>query len=456
MNNKPLKINDDKFRRCPTVYDFMVELYMLLKTNKVHSFRKAYSEFKMSDDFDCISDDVEYDVQLLNSVGQDEFYYWVESWVNHKNEHFNFELMYCFQTLREIDKNYQMIFSNRGWYELQGPLNQSSNQTVYLYNVKGDCFQKKYLENNKIRYGRQTVPYTSSEMMTFKNFMFVDRNSLSGYTPKVNFYNPNFKNSSSIKIAYAPTDKSKWFDDSHDEITGEINIKYHSNKENDFFEKYKCLIQTADENGADIIIFPELALFPGLIEKLCAYLKYCNFDYLRMIFIGSCNNNDMNESYILSSSGTLLCSYNKKHTYDEYDVEVNKYLCENIDHDDNIALLDVKGLGRISYYICRDFIFGEMTTICQTMQSDFIFVSAYSRDMITMANQAQAICSTTSSIIIICNACAAIDDKGTLTYLAKPKVDKPKQLITDVKSNNRSSFCRNNCDKCLVFYTIEF
>lgn len=451
-----MNIDDEKLKKCLTIYDVMAELYLYLNTNMVHDFKKQYGEFLKSRDFKLIYNSINSEIQILKCVGKDEFKYWIALWINVKNKNKKNELMYCYQTLKELDNNYELFSKNNGWKGFQGPLNISSNKLIFLYNMNINYYQKSYFEKNKIRDGRQTIPYSASKNLIFKNFLFVERNCLSGFIPKIKRYESNFQNNDVIKIAFAPIDRSEWFNLSIDKIANEISINYDYNKYDLFLEKFKNLIHLAEHQKADIIIFPELSLFPNQKNIICNYLKQCNFSYLKIIFAGSCWNNNYNKSYIISSKGSVLCSNTKKEIYNEYNKNFEIMVNEAINYDNNIELLDIKGLGRISYLICKDFIANEITSICNILKTNFIFVSSYTHDMKSFKNQSDSVCKTTGNIVSICNSCSVAGNNGLITCCSVPIVNIPKQLSSNFKSDTRDTICCDNCESCLKIYEIKF
>lgn len=444
-----LKAND--------IFDFISIIFYYLSQEKITHLFRRYGESMMSKKYEKEFMQIEELFSILflyNEIDKEHFCDFLNEWISLYKSIKNDHDIFCLETLYSFDKNYanySLVLKTS--LQEQGPLNKAFNDKVLFYNIPPDSYLNDYLKMNNIRKGRQTVPYDPSNLDSkFQNFHIVNVNSLNSLKPKVIKYTKsiNIEDTSLIGIIASKIDdnfKVKLLDDK----CKLFNIEYTNEKFESHMKYIFDIITRMDEHGFKIIIFPELFLFPQSLDKLKKFLCSNQLNNIQLIFTGSEWENNKNSAYILSSSGTVLSKHSKKASYEHYCKENGITYSENIEKENDIEFLDILGIGRISYLICRDFLTDYLRNLCTgIMESNIMCISAYTNKTNLMIKSSEDIAKLKGAASILCNSCSAIiDNENLLGYMIIPKVEN-KQLTYSKKIFSKDDMDCNNCQKCFL------
>lgn len=334
----------------------------------------------------------------------------------------------------------------------QGPLNNVFKDKVLFYNVLPSGCLSEYLQNNNIRKGRRTIVNNPSDLDSkFYNFHIVKTSTLSDFEPRIKKYNKIINVEDYSLIGIVPTKIHENIEIKFDTKSELFDIEY---KNQNFERHLKYVIDTLvtmDNHGFKIVIFPELFLFPDSLEYLRKFLCPNKFNNIELILTGSEWNKNKNSSYILSSSGTILNRHNKKIPYDHYCKEKGITYSENIEIDNTIEFLDIPGIGRIAYLICRDFLTTTLQNLCfNIMESNLLCVSAYTSKTDLMLDSSRTSARLYGVASILCNSCSALNDKENLLGYVVVPIVKNKTLSFDELLLSRIESQCTNCNRCFI------
>lgn len=366
----------------------------------------------------------------------------------------------CYETLAIFDTMYldyvQKNFSTKIKF-IQGPLNSKFKDKVFFYNKPPKRYNEELFLKNKIRHGRQTFSFNSDSLSEdYKNFEIIKCNSINDYTLNVIAYNEEF-DGKSLKIGINPLNVKNYVNIDFEKSDYTVRIKYINDMKQNALKKIKQCLYDMEEKGANIVVFPELALYPDFLNALKKFLINYDFKNLKLIFTGSQYIDEENIAYILSSKGTLLGTHYKQIAYDIY--HENENYSEILKLSKTIDFLDIKGLGRIGYKICKDVLSEEINIIYDSiMHSNIDFLSSYSEKTKMMLKGAKSSTEKFGKNIIMCNACSAIDKKNDieenlLGFITFPDI-KFKNIECGVYKHSKNKFCNNKCETCNFIFEI--
>ena len=275
------------------------------------------------------------------------------------------------------------------------------------------------MSQNNIRRGRQTVEFKPNDLnKKFNSFEIIKDSDLHGYKPKVKQYNISNKFGDNLSFALASMDNKSWCFAKQNHITRQFTVQYTEDMIALHNNKIMSTLTQADSKKADIIVFPELSLNIFTEQLVREYLLNNFFPNLKLCFLGSKWDNNINESLLMSSNGTILMRQLKKTPFSYYDKKEQETYTENIDtQNKDIYFIDINGLGRLAYLICADFNDEDLVAVCSVLHADFIFVSAYTNDTKLMNDTAEELAKRRAMVTVLSNTCAAIPkDKLEKTY----------------------------------------
>lgn len=439
------------------LYAFILGLYRFLDSVNIADLYKAYhcylkeKEKKGADKNELrkLGELVDY-LSFSHTIG---FLPWKLSWLEMATSTEMTLPVFCLCTLTRIDDIIKSIaFEKDSFRIFEGPM--STDDVYFLYLKKpGKTFFSASFKEEKIYPGRTTVSYFGDSLNTqFQNFVVLKKDNLNDYVPLVYYYSErNYKKkmgSGSIKVAVVPFLESPWFRShlNHDTQTFSVSYsQYHTTLINQAFLYY---VAQAEENGANIIIFPEIAMSSqtGKLLEDALINAPKTFEHLKLCFFGSAWSDRSNISLLMSSSGTVLASQKKKVPYRLYHNDV--YYREDIKYDNEVILIDIESVGRIAYLICADINDGKIQSLIKLMEVDFVFVSSYTKSTETMVKVADSHASLNAISTILCNARLAKDpekpEKHSNAFCVVPKANNKKlsskiiSYITDDSGNHSS------------------
>ncbi len=437
------------------IFDFVSIIFYYLSEENIillnGNYKKILSSKRHQSEFIKL-EELLYDLFLFEDI--DEYYFsdFKEKWIDlYKSNKINCDI-FCLETLYLFDNNYlnyNVTLKNR--LQIQGPLNNIFKDKVLFYNVSPKGCLSNYFENNNIRRGRQIVTHNPTNLdSNFKNFHIVSTNSLNSFEPKVIKYYKTI-NVDRTLIGIFPKKVFENIKINFDEERKLFDIEYVKKNYNSHLKYIFNTLLEMDNKGFKIAVFPELFLFPESLNSLTHFLLTNKFTNLELIFTGSEWNNNKNCSYILSSSGTVLNKHNKKVPYDYYCKSKNTSYVENIESDKEIEFLDIPGIGRISYLICRDFLNGELPNLCiSLMESNVLFISAYTGKTNQMLESSKKYAMLNGVASVLCNSCSAVTNNDNLLgYIIVPKVENKKICYDDTLLFKDNIKC-NECKHCLI------
>ena len=413
--NNPL----DSFRKTNDLFAFVLALYIYLDSFQMCDIHRAYMCFLENKDEDeeakkallKLDDMVEY-LLFCHTIG---FEPWKQSW-NEMAENTGISLpVFCLCTLIRIDAIIKKIVLEIDSYRvLAGPLCIDDNYCLYLKKPINTFFSSVFSEE-KIYPGRATVSFgTDSLNRLFYHFAVYKKSYLFDYALTVYRYSGKDMSSSAIRVAIVPFWKSRWFRTHLKKDSKTFSISYSDSKAEFVNKAYNQYLTKAEENAADIIIFPELAM-NGLTESAVKNGLVNTpkpFEHLKLCFLGSVWADRSNKSVMMSSSGTVLATQSKHVPYYHF-IKDDTYYREDILCIKSMTLIDIESFGRIAYCICADINEKEIQSLIELLEVDFAFVSSYTKNTVKMFRSAVKDASLCGISTILCNARSAKDPENT-------------------------------------------
>lgn len=442
-----------KIENISDIYSFILLLYIYLDNEGKNIIQGRYNKDIKENNVSESLKSIKKLVQDLVIYNTNEFNLWKKVWQKELRK-FPSNITTClYHTLLRLDNVLAeyIDFSQKIKYE-KGPVKKIEQYNFYY--KKPESFFEDQMRKNGIRRGRQTTEYNVNNINhDFKTFEIIKDSDLHGYTPRIIGYNPKNCFGKEIKFSISSLDNEKWFCINLDHEKHQFTIEYNNLAINDHNLKMRNLINRADELLSDIIIFPELAMNNETEPKILDYFYNNQVNNLKLCFMGSKWSNNKNECLLLTSGGTRLVRQTKKNPYSFFHKSMNTYYYENIDTSDKvITFVDIKGIGRLVYFICADFNDESIKAICSIMHADFIFVSAYTNNTNLMYLTAENFSSLNTISTLLSNSCSAIDDISKNTYCSFIEVPEIGEKIK-CKNLHHAYPClnskKNKCDNCL-------
>lgn len=292
--------------------------------------------------------------------------------------------------------------------------------------------------------------------------MIVPCDLLGGYEPIVHRYYPSSPVQEKVTIALVSGMKAEWFESISRDENNQINVVYKEESVNYINHEIKRCLKQCAEFKADIIVFPELIINDHTISEVKNFLldNYSEFREVKFICLGSYWSENSNVGYILSPAGNVLLEINKKVPFDVYDKEAKVFKTENIlESDSKLHLLDIEGLGRIAYLICKDALDGTQANIIYSyLWSDIGITSAFSPKTGEFKSCSKARTGDYCISTFLCNSCVAINDNNeAIAFVTMPKVAEGKNIEAhsiEIKQCDLKSGACNNCN-CIHVITIN-
>ena len=433
----------DSVRRSNDLYAFILALYSFLDSIRIGDLHKAYNRFLKEKEEDDESkkellklDEIVDYLLFSHTIG---FTAWKNSWLD-MAENTAVELpVYCLCTLRKIDVIIKtIVFEKDSPVIYVGPM--CTDNTYFLYLTKPEnTFFSSVFKEEKIYPGRATVKFLNDTVNRYlDNFVVIKNTYLCNYIPKVFRYSGKAINKDTIRVAFVPFLRTRWFRTHLNVETETFSISYSEYNMKIANKAYSDYIAQSEENSADIIIFPELAmnsLTEDIVKDIFIYAPK-SFEKLKLCFLGSAWNNNSNTSVMMSSSGTVLARQKKNEPYYHH-IKDEVYYREDIRYEKSITLIDIESFGRIAYCICADINAKEIQSLIELMEVDFVFVSSYTKNTETMFKTAKETACLSKISSILCNARSAKDpdktEKHSNGFCVVPKANNKKLSSKTVK-----------------------
>lgn len=250
---------------------------------------------------------------------------------------------------------------------------------------------------------------------------------------------------SCLSLAVIPFSNRKPFQEND---RGILQYKEYSDEENEkIYQACIALLKDLDENGIDIIVFPEIVMTEKLITRIKRWLQINAIQKtnLKLIFMGSYYVNDVNRCKLFSGTGKELLSNDKQNGFEYCDMEKNPHREELGDKSDIIYLIDIKGLGRVWYLICKDaIIYNHSVNIIEKYDCNVRIVSAYSNSISDFQTAGDILARGYEVFSVVCNSCAVRRGKniGVISYPVFYNEGK------NISSREKTYACDVNCKQC--------
>lgn len=325
----------------------------------------------------------------------------------------------------------------------RGPMNSSACQEAdgaCLYLTPPEIWQQSFLTAHKLRQRNLGSVAPSGLSNRLQNCRIIPKEQLGGLIPRICIHYPKtgfeeVLKSGQLRIAVFPFAGREWFTRLPAETGLTIDIHYNEEQNQKLFDAYCRALWAADQCEADIVIFPEMALGSGVREKLVELLRQQPKDerlrHVQLIFAGTEWLDGENTAYIFTAEGRLLLTQKKREYYDFYNKELKDYQRENLSGDEReLWFLDVPGLGRVSYVICRDILdVHEQMDRGALLLSGMFMVSCYTQKLDEFRCRVEDLVKSRAAIVTLCNACAPVEaDGGPVGFLSVPVCDSGKRL----------------------------
>lgn len=421
MTKEEFKVFTSHKEGIKNIYDLLVLLFSIINGMYKKSYKVSYNSFlhKSSERWERL--------ELLN----DEFIKEILSFDTYLNKFFEllhpenvryyaFKMLFLFDHyFREQDK-YNIL--EREMHEIQenlqngclllGPLNTDRSEYC-LYLMPNEHYVKDYNNNQekkkRIRFIEQSdFGRIDSKITTYKiirSNKFADSIEIRSYD-KI-----NFSSLKEIRIAVIPVSPKPWFVTKYfkqQQVESYFIIEDDADKIDEINERYIRLLSKCMEQNVHIVIFPELSRnkkTEDVIREFLIERTLLDNNPLELVFLGSLWENGRNEGLLLSGAGTELLIVQKNNAYDiEIDGVVYK---ENLTEvmGKNI-LIDISGLGRIQYLVCKDGLDAATQSAMWTdFEIAFSIISAYSESISHFDELGKTFAELYGGIQVLSNAC---------------------------------------------------
>ncbi|HJO92070.1 MAG TPA: carbon-nitrogen hydrolase family protein [Victivallales bacterium] len=162
-----------------------------------------------------------------------------------------------------------------------------------------------------------------------------------------------------------------------------------SRDKNESVEKIKLMIEEASDNGAELVVLPEIFYHPYELRAI-PKLEESNCETLNILagiaagnkihlctgsLVEKVGNKRFNRSYLISPKGEILLEYSKSHLYDVNFEKLRTRESKVFDFGENLNIADT-ALGKIGIIICYDIRFPEMARHLALNGAEIIIVPA--------------------------------------------------------------------------------
>lgn len=305
-------------------------------------------------------------------------------------------------------------------------LNQYLDDKVRIFPVLESTFiskiNKLYMKESDTGYPllRDSKPANSYIGNFFNNYIVMDKPDIENHPIKVvrakvdgAFYK-EFSNKNVLKIDLVPFTRVDIEEIGNVKCEGDYFWLegIQEKQEKRLLSKQEKYFENSERGKADFVIFPEM-LFTS---KLLDYSKEkAHSD--EIVINGTIWQDNRNKS-IVSLGGMELMAhykrcpfiYKKKEKVDNKEI-IKEYEERLVPLDAKrkiYQILEIEGFGRISLGICRDLDYNLTQSLWKIMQINLLIIPAYTKSD-DMVNSAQALANLNNMIVILNNACAAVD-----------------------------------------------
>lgn len=221
----------------------------------------------------------------------------------------------------------------------------------------------------------------------------------------------------------------------------------YGDEQEDVVDSCIDMLRVLDDKAVDIVIFPETIMEKNIVDKISERLQDLSngslLQSIKYIFLGSYFETDSNCCTLMNGNGKILLTNKKRHAF-SYKDNGQQYV-ENIEDEyADINLIDIKGLGRVWYLICKDALYDtENIDIVNYFNVNVEMVSAYSNSLSDFRKIAVYLAERYGVYFNVCNSCAKRPNKS-IGFTAYPGFNKTKDLAWELIEYN----CKENIVQC--------
>lgn len=350
--------------------------------------------------------------------------------------------------LSDIDLYSSDVYS--GVYSTSLGMNLNFEETnVFIYPI----FKNNILNSINLELKKETGNYFRKNREISKielsNIILCENRVLKDYIIefKTISYNKEFKNVLEKKheltcavIPYTSKDLSTW-----KKIHKEEKVFYLSDLENkEYDEAYFSYIKEILKSNYEFVILPEMILTKDIVNQLSDTIRSVQLEKACIIIAGTLSNHKHNHCYVFDHLGNLLI---KQHKQSPFDYDGKK---ECLLSDKTIKILDVIGIGRIAFFICKDMVNMDLNYIVGLLKIDFIIVPAFSPSL-DLKSTSEQMAREFNLIVIMANCCSAITQKKKgemkkIGYVCAPAIELGAR---EYHTQFYKGLCRTDCSFCI-------
>ena len=468
----------EEISKADTIYDILIVLYKELDTSDSPQYIRNYIESKTVESV-CMTEDYIKTGQLIDELlnlgisfevfksnlkvilGQSE---------NCKN--ICIDILILFDQILAERENYPFLKQNNKMglnkLYLKGPLNQERlKYGLYLMPEKGIADMSPVFKNNRI----QRFVDESKVNSLLRNYTIVRNRDGEPETFIKGYNNSGFeqwvlRENSMIKIAVIPFYNSKWYKEHYECYKGRnyFAIEEDAAFTDEINRAYIHILEEMNWQGVDIVVFPELAMAGSTKQTIRNWLAeqcFRNGDFnIRLVFMGShWNYNERsNCCTLLSATGIPLIENHKKIGFNLKEDGI-KYYEDLRQRPEKLELIDVKGLGRILYFICRD----ALEEVDQAfLQSEYFvnveIISCYSSSLSYFESAMKRFAQTHNGISVVAHCCEARKKTKKTGFVSFPatNVNSGNNIVEGLiyYYDNKHSCEECRIGKCQCIYTL--
>lgn len=212
-------------------------------------------------------------------------------------------------------------------------------------------------------------------------------------------------------------------------------------------EKYVDICKRCKKEDIDFLIFPELLMTENIISSI---KEKNGIMSLPIIVNGSIWKDFVNRTIITDGNGKEIATYCKKEPYKfkKGDVEYKEHLDQNKNKE--YSVIEIDGLGRIGFGICKDLINEEIKLFHKYVGTDILIIPSFTKSLDLQAS-AEELSKEYNCIVVVANACSALEKKqksdgkiGFITLPAKLNSSRAVKNI-DYYYDKCCEECRSKC-----------
>lgn len=403
------------------IYDVLVSLYEIIDDENFPSYEINYAEeVEKSDDlFEEINLRIEEVVYC--DIGLETFKNSILRMLTKENARLNaIYILLKFDHILAEREEYP-LFQMKKKLSLNvlvkvGALNNNSNKyRFYLMSNNSLTEMSRVIKESNMRVMNRTSGY--SIFYRIKSYRIIDT-----ALPEIiinSYQNDYFKKKLSdtkctIKIAVIPVANERWYD-VHYTKNSKTNFNYFEITDKDeriksINDSYINILDELNKNNVEIAVFPELAMNSKTEEAIKNYLIKSSVSNpqnhsIRLVFCGSIWKKQENECTLLSGSGSVLLRNLKRNPF-----EIKKDGVKYKERLKAIAsvynMIDIMGLGRIWYLVCKDGL-DDMPQMHMKNEYGITFemISCYSGSISYFEREAESFSQSYKGITVLANSC---------------------------------------------------